>query len=43
MGICILAKRVVLELSSGTNFVYSLKGCLFQASFFLELIGNSDF
>ena len=26
MGVCILAKRVVLELSSSTNFVYSLKG-----------------
>ena len=25
MGVCILAKRVVLELSSSTNFVYSLK------------------
>ena len=24
MGVCILAKRVVLELSSSTNFVYSL-------------------
>ena len=26
MGVCILAKRVVLELSSSTNFVYSLTG-----------------
>ena len=25
MGVCILAKRVVLELSSSTNFVYSLR------------------
>ena len=25
MGVCILEKRVVLELSSSTNFVYSLK------------------
>ena len=29
MGVCILAKRVVLELSSSTNFVYSLS----QASY----------
>ena len=31
MGVGILAKRVVLELSSSTNFVYSLRarqGCL---------------
>ena len=26
MGVGILAKRVVLELGSSTNFVYSLKG-----------------
>ena len=26
MGVYILAKRVVLELSSSTNFVYSLSG-----------------
>lgn len=25
MGICILAKRAVLELGSSTNFVYSLR------------------
>ena len=28
MGVYILAKRVVLELSSSTNFVYSLKASL---------------
>ena len=28
MGVCILAKRVVLELSSSTNFVYSLQGAI---------------
>ena len=27
MGICIFTKRMVLELSSGTNFVYSLREC----------------
>ena len=36
MGICILAKRVVLELGSSTNFVYSLQsGESFPAPFFL--------
>ena len=31
MGVCILAKRVVLELSSSTNFVYSLVAANFAA------------
>ena len=29
MGVGILAKRVVLELGSSTNFVYSLKGAVY--------------
>ncbi len=32
MGVCIFAKRVVLELSSSTNFVYSLGAAAFAAA-----------
>ena len=35
MGICILAKRAVLELGSSTNFVYSLKNPALQDSFLI--------
>lgn len=35
MGVGILAKRVVLELGSSTNFVYSLKGVGNTYSFFI--------
>lgn len=37
MGICILAKRAVLELGSSTNFVYSL-GPGAAGSFFVVII-----
>ena len=39
MGICILAKRAVLELGSSTNFVYSLNPAL-QDSFLFS--GNME-
>ena len=47
MGVGILAKRVVLELSSSTNFVYSLScpviaGQLFY-DFQLKIIGQGRF
>lgn len=34
MGVYILAKRVVLELSSSTNFVYSLNNTMYIVLFF---------
>lgn len=34
MGVGILAKRVVLELGSSTNFVYSLRGSFLKSSLF---------
>ena len=37
MGVGILAKRVVLELSSSTNFVYSLRPALKGRSDFLRV------
>lgn len=37
MGVGILAKRVVLELGSSTNFVYSLRGILCKDSSFWVL------
>ena len=39
MGVCILAKRVVLELSSSTNFVYSLR----LMKFFISLYFSCSF
>ena len=39
MGVCILAKRVVLELSSSTNFVYSLNGEALGLPIFIFLSG----
>ena len=43
MGVGILAKRVVLELGSSTNFVYSLKQPVFTGCFFHNLFFNSKF
>lgn len=43
MGVGILAKRVVLELGSSTNFVYSLKQPVFTGCFFHNLCFNSKF
>ena len=40
MGICILAKRAVLELGSSTNFVYSLRYCRRAVSFLFYFIEN---
>lgn len=37
MGVGILAKRVVLELGSSTNFVYSLRAFLLEMPFYLVI------
>ena len=39
MGVYILAKRVVLELSSSTNFVYSLSRKLVLTNLRVKIIG----
>ena len=43
MGVCILAKRVVLELGSSTNFVYSLNlyECIIHTDYLMVFFPES--